>query len=571
MSRILVIGGYGGFGARLTRRLIAAGHDVLVAGRSADKAAAFCASLDRAEPVVADRNHAIGLVMARHRPDLVIDAAGPFQGSGYIVPEACVAMSIPYLDLADARDFVCGIGALDRQARVARVAIISGASSVPALSGAIVRRLAADLTQVDSIEMALSASNRASAGKSIAEAMLSYIGQPVRLWRGKHWQTVHGWQELRRQPMLVGGSGLPGRLVGIADVPDHAIVPDALPGRPAVTFRAGTELDFQMASLWLLSWPVRWGWLGSLLPWKRGLMALYRASARLGGDRSGMTITLKGRRGGAGIERRWTIVATNGEGPEIPTLAAEILAGRILAGQVKPGARHAWYELEPEDFEPLFARLAIQHETVERALPPPLYQRLMGERFGDLPRLVQMIHGISGDGGAAGEGAVERGRSLLARLLGGLMGMPPAGNYPLHVGFAERDGRETWTRDFGGNRFRSELSARKGLAVERFGPIRFGFALPSDGDGLRMELRRWSVFGVRLPRLLAPRIDAREWQEGDRFRFAVAVSAPLAGRIVRYSGWLQPLDEAVPTAAERRAPEMPPKIVGSSRDGLAAE
>ena len=45
MSRILVIGGYGGFGARLTRRLIAAGHDVLVAGRSADKAAAFCKRL----------------------------------------------------------------------------------------------------------------------------------------------------------------------------------------------------------------------------------------------------------------------------------------------------------------------------------------------------------------------------------------------------------------------------------------------------------------------------------------------------------------------------------------------
>lgn len=567
MSRILVIGGYGGFGARLTRRLLAGGHEVLVAGRSADKAAAFCTGIDRAEPVVADRDHGIGLVMARHRPDLVIDAAGPFQGSRYIVPEACVAMSIPYLDLADARDFVCGIGALDKQARAAGVTIISGASSVPALSGAIVRRLAADLTEVDSIEMALSASNRASAGTSIAKAMLSYIGQPVRLCRGKRWETVHGWQELRREPMLVENSGLAGRLVGIADVPDHAIVPEALPGHPAVTFRAGTELDFQMASLWLLSWLVRWGLIKSLLPWKRGLMALYRASARLGGDRSGMTITLSGRRGGAGIERRWTIVATKGEGPEIPTLAAQILAERVLAGQCTPGARHAWYELVPEDFGPLFARLAVRHETVERALPPPLYVRVMGERFGDLPRPVQMIHNVSADGGAAGEGTVERGRGPLAKLLGGVMGMPPAGGYPLHVGFAERDGCETWTRDFGGHQFRSELSAREGLLVERFGPIRFAFALPSDGDGLRMELRHWSVFGVPLPRLLAPRIDAREWQEGDRFRFAVAVSAPLAGSIVRYSGWLRPLDESVPTATEQR----PPKISGSSENGLAAE
>jgi len=542
MSRILVIGGYGGFGARLTRRLLAAGHEVLVGGRSADKAAAFCASLDRAEPVVADRDQGIGLVMARHRPDLVIDAAGPFQGSGYIVPQACVAMGIPYLDLADARDFVCGIGALDQQACASRVAIISGASSVPALSGAIVRRLAADLSQVDSIEMALSASNRASAGKSIADAMLSYIGQPVRLWRGKRWETVHGWQELRREPMLVAGTGLAGRLVGIADVPDHAIVPDALPGRPAVTFRAGTELDFQMASLWLLSWPVRWGWLRSLLPWRRALMALYRASARLGGERSGMTITLKGRRGDAGIERRWTIVAANGEGPEIPTLAAEILAGRILAGHATPGARHAWYELEPEDFEPLFAKLAVRHETVEHALSPPLYARVMAGRFERLPQAVRTLHDVHGDDGAAGEGTVERGSNPLARLAGLLVRFPPSGTYPLHVSFAERNGVETWTRHFGKHRFRSTLSQRGARIAERFGPLRFAFGLPSDDLGLAMELAGWSAFGIPLPRFLAPRIHAREWQdEAGRFRFLVAIRAPLIGAIVRYTGWLLPV------------------------------
>jgi hypothetical protein len=48
-------------------------------------------------------------------PHLVIDAAGPFQGSDYRVPSACIAAAIPYLDLADARDFVCGIGALDSE------------------------------------------------------------------------------------------------------------------------------------------------------------------------------------------------------------------------------------------------------------------------------------------------------------------------------------------------------------------------------------------------------------------------------------------------------------------------
>ncbi|WP_202049671.1 hypothetical protein [Sphingomonas sp. So64.6b] len=40
---ILVLGAYGGFGARLSRRRVAAGHHVLVAGRHLDRASAFCA------------------------------------------------------------------------------------------------------------------------------------------------------------------------------------------------------------------------------------------------------------------------------------------------------------------------------------------------------------------------------------------------------------------------------------------------------------------------------------------------------------------------------------------------
>ena len=547
MSRIMVIGGYGGFGARLTRRLLAGGHEVLVTGRSAERAAAFCAGLERAEPLVADRANGIGLAMARHRPDLVIDAAGPFQASGYTVPEACIAMRIPYLDLADARDFVTGVAALDKAARAAGVPIISGASSVPALSGAVVRAMTADMARVESVEMAISASNRASAGASIAAAMLSYIGRPVLLWRGKGWTVAHGWQEMRREPFLLAdGSGFR-RLAGIADVPDHAIVPEALPGRPSVTFRAGTELDFQMAALWLLSWLVRWGWLPSLLPLQRLLLPLYRATARLGGDRSAMHITVRG----SGVERRWTILAWNGEGPEIPTLAAEILAGDILAGKVAPGARHGWYELTPERFEPLFARLAVRHETIERELPPPLYARVMGERFAALPPLVRAIHEVQGDGGAEGEGTVSRGKNPLAALFARIMGMPPAGTTPLHVGFTERGGTERWTRDFGGHVFASVLSAAKQGVSERFGPLAFHFDLPSDGEGLRMALRGWSLFGVPLPRVLAPRIAAREWQEGDRFRFEVEVAMPLIGRIVHYTGWLRPILDPAAQRSQR--------------------
>lgn len=541
MKRILVIGGYGGFGARLSRRLIAAGHHILVAGRSAEKGAAFCAGLPNAEPVVADRARGIGLVMARLRPDLVIDAAGPFQSGGHVVPEACIAMRIPYLDLADARDFVSGISTLDSAARAAGVPVIAGASSVSALSGAVTRTLADGMERIDSVEMAISASNRASAGASVAAAILSYVGQPVRLWRGKRWTTAHGWQEMRRERFgLADGDGLVGRLVAIADIADHDIAPAALPGRPAAIFRAGTELDFQMIALWLASWPVRWRWLVSLSRASAWLLPLYRMTLGFGGDRSAMHVTLTGMAGGQAVERRWTLVASDGDGPEIPVLAAELLAGDMLAGRVAPGARHAWAELPLERFAPLFAALSIWHEIHERMLPPPLYAQVMGDAFAALPPAVRDMHMIHGDRGAAGEGTVMRGASPLARLIATAMRFPPTGHWLLHVAFVERDGVETWTRDFGGHRFASALSASDGCVVERFGPVRFAFDLPADADGLAMRLRRWSVFGVPLPLMLAPRIAAREWQEDDRFRFEVDVAMPLIGRVVRYAGWLRP-------------------------------
>jgi hypothetical protein len=531
MSRILIIGGYGGFGARLSRRLLAAGHEVLVAGRSFDKAVAFCAGKPCAVPIVADRTNGVGMVLARERPDLVIDAAGPFQGSGYTVPEACIAMRIPYLDLADSRAFVAGIGAL----KGASVPVVTGASSVPALSGAVARALAAGLDRVERVEIAISASNRAVAGPSVAAAILSYVGKPIRLWRGRRSTEGIGWQELRRETFALPGAPPLRRWIALAEVPDLDLLPQALPGRPAAGFRAGTELGFQMLALWLLSWPVRWGWikgLGGAAPW---LHKLQRLTGWAGSDRSAMSVTLTG----SGVQRRWTLLAEQGDGPEIPTLAAELLAEDILAGRVAPGAHDAGGLLTLDRFAPLFARLAIRTAIEERRIAP-LYARAMGDRFGALPEAVRAMHDLSGDAGASGEGSVRRGRGL-AWLIGRIMGFPPDGTYPLHVAFAERRGKERWTRDFGGHVFSSELSlAGRGVA-ERFGPLRFAFDLPSSEEGLAMVLRGWTVFGIPMPRFLGPRIAAREWQEGGGFRFEVGVALPLLGDVVHYTGRLERL------------------------------
>jgi hypothetical protein len=54
-----------------------------------------------------------------------------------------------------------------------------------------------------------------------------------------------------------------------------------------------------------------------------------------------------------------------------------------------------------------------------------------------------------------------------------------------------------------------------------------------------MKLVGARLFGIRLPRFLLPQISATERAAGNRHLFDVAIALPLAGRLVRYSGWLE--------------------------------
>ncbi|MEJ5978959.1 DUF4166 domain-containing protein [Novosphingobium sp. PS1R-30] len=538
--RVLVLGGYGGFGGRICRRLAAQGHDVLVAGRSFAKAAAFCRDDPRLIPVGLERSDIVA-ELSQHAPDLLVDASGPFQAMDLAIPRACIAKGVHYCDIADSRRFVAAVPELDTAARQGGVVVISGASSVPALSGAVVRELSAGLDRVTAVEIAISASNRAAAGPAVAAAILSQVGKPFRLRRGRRTEITNGWQEPIRIDFEVAGlRPLRRRRVALVDVPDVALMPDRLPGTPSVIFRAGTELDFQNIALGLLSWPVRWGWLKSLAGLTPWLAPLQRLTARLGSDRSAMSLRLFGVVGDRRVARRWTLIAEQGDGPEIPALAVPALVARILAGEEQPGARDAGEALALADFQNAFAGLAIAHESSERALQPPLYARIMGGRFGQLPPVLREVHAILHDGGAAGEAEVTGAANLLGKLVARIMRFPPAGRYPLHVSFTERDGRELWTRRFGARTFASSLEEDNGCLVERFGPLRFRFDLPSDHRGLEMRMRAWSAWRIPLPLLFAPRSRAREWEADGRFCFDVPIALPLIGRIVHYRGWLVP-------------------------------
>ena len=545
MRKVLLLGGYGTFGRRMAPRLAAQGFEVLVAGRSLAKAREYCAGRPPFTPLALDRDRDLAAVLAEHRPFAVIDASGPFQGADYAVVRAAIEAGCHYLDIADARDFVCGIRTLDQEAKKSRVAVISGASTVPALSGAVARRLAEDLDEVRAVEMVLSATSLGTSGRSITKVALSYLGRPIAIWRGRRWAKGYGAQELERQEFEAKGARpVRGRLAGLADVPDLDLLPDRLRGRPAVVFRAGTDLGLHNLGLWLLSWPARWGWIrGDSL---QGLLsAAQRLTGWAGSDRSAMVIRVFGTAGERRLERRWTLIADKDDGPHIPTLTIPIVLAKLEKGEVPPGARDAGSLLGLDDYGASFATLAVAEEIVEIEHPPALYERVMGSRYATLPPAVRKLHQVFRDGGAHGRAEVSRGSNPLARIVAWLGGFPRAGEHDLHVAFEERRGIERWTRDFSGRCFSSRLSQWRGLLVERFGLLSFGFDLPSDEKGLEMVMRRWWLGPLPMPMALAPRAPAREWEdEQGRFRFDVRIALPMIGPVVHYRGWLVPGDDS---------------------------
>ncbi len=538
MKRVLILGGYGGFGARLSRRLSAAGWHVIVAGRNLETAQHLAGLLPNAIAAKADRNADLQPLLKHHKPLLLIDAAGPFQGSRYHVAEACIEAGIAYLDLADARDFVANIHVLNDRAEAAGIAVISGASSVPALSGAILQHLAKDYSRVNAIEMAISASSKAAAGLSVASAILSYVGKPMQLWTGHDWSARAGWSDLQRERFVIPGKAPLNRLVALADIPDHVLLPDRIIGKPAVIFRAGPEFAFQTWGLWLLAWGVRIGWLRSLSGLSGVAKKLQSWLANFGSDRSAMCVSLAGTKDGKPMRTRWTLIAEDGDGPEIPVMAAQLLAECIAAKNIAAGACDAGMLLGLEQFEPLFAELAITTHTEENH-NTPLYQRIMGDTFTRLPPIVQEMHTVNGAGSATGKAHVERGQSIIAKGICALMSFPHSGEHILTVSFREHEGVECWERRFSGKSFSSHLSEKNGALLERFGPLRFYIDLPSSDEGLSMAIQRWSFFHVPLPLWLAPRTEAHEWANGNDFCLDITIDLPLIGRVIRYHGHLR--------------------------------
>jgi Saccharopine dehydrogenase NADP binding domain len=335
LQRVLILGGYGAFGGLVTQRLArVAGVEVIVAGRSAERAAGFASRLaagasGKVSGIRLDSAGITDTTLANIGPAVLVNAVGPYQGQGYRLARACVAAGVHYVDLADARAFVKGIMALDVEARAAGVLVASGASTVPAVSAAVLDAHAPLFAPLAKVEVVVAPGNSFDPGPATAQSILSTLGRPLAASGRGARSPLYGWQGLERRRL----AGLGARWIGLCETPDLDLFPVRYPGLADVRVYAALEVGAFHLGVWGLSWLVRGGLVRRPERFAGPLLAVKRRLSFLGSDRGGLAVTMAGF-GTDGRPTRidWQLVAGSGHGPYIPATPAVLLAKGLLAG-----------------------------------------------------------------------------------------------------------------------------------------------------------------------------------------------------------------------------------------------
>jgi hypothetical protein len=361
MHRVLVLGGYGFFGSKICEGLVRNPQvHLLIAGRDERKATALAYKLgigaQRAK-VVDATSPQLALQLRKLEVQTLIHTAGPFQEQNYAVAQAAIQARCNYFDLADARAFVTGIARLDEAARAAGVAVISGVSSLPALTSAVVDRYRDRFDELHAIRIGLTSGARVP-GLATIQAVLGYAGKKFRVLENGQWIDVHGWLD-RVQYEFAKPVGA--RLLGRCDVPDLDLLAKRYPSVKTVSFHAGfaSEAGHKFVE-WLAS-QVRDGRMTSAMGFAKTLNVVGKWMEPVLSDRGAMFIRMEGMLQGAPHRVTWQIVARENHGPHIPCSPAIALTNMVANGaQLTPGAYPCMGLLNVDDLMEPLKRLSVR-------------------------------------------------------------------------------------------------------------------------------------------------------------------------------------------------------------------
>jgi Domain of unknown function (DUF4166) len=168
----------------------------------------------------------------------------------------------------------------------------------------------------------------------------------------------------------------------------------------------------------------------------------------------------------------------------------------------------------------------------------PLFPSRLGADFEHLDPQLQWVHsGESRD--LRGTVTVERGTSVIAKILSVLTSLPPAlENAPIRVQIHIKCDKECWIRTYAGtHRMTSTLFRDGNCLVEQLGPASLTFRLVAREAGIDWRLEHVSMIGIPLS-VNWFEISARVDVQNGRYHFLIDSALRGIGRIVRYEGLL---------------------------------
>jgi hypothetical protein len=319
-ARILIAGGYGTFGQRLARELLAhSTATVVLAGRNVARAQAARREIEayggrggfdwqgRVELAHLDLARPGALAAAAAGCAAVACAAGPFQALRPDLPRQAVGAGAHWLDLADYHGWVRPLlqdEALHREAAAGGCVVIPGLSTIPALSGVLVRWCRERLPAARGGRVILAIGNRNPKG---AAAVASALGA--------------GFAAPRRVPLPVGP-----RIAYRFTSPEAALLADELGLELAFLVAFEPVPGLAMAAASRLGVHLGFGARMRLATW---LARLAEPISHLGSPASCLQVQLEDTAGGR------VMAALVASGQRLAVLPCALAVEALLAGELQ--------------------------------------------------------------------------------------------------------------------------------------------------------------------------------------------------------------------------------------------
>ena len=264
-----------------------------------------------------------------------------------------------------------------------------------------------------------------------------------------------------------------------------------------------------------------------------------RALERFGTDRGGMWVEVEGHLSERRVRRSWTLVAGSGHGPSGSRGPSRCARAARPLERPATGGRSAFLARFPS--ERLWPSCVTSTSHVRGAVRRLRTRRShsTGEYSGSalvLPAAIRRLHdpadgfvarGCCQSSAAAGSCRASLGWSSGCR--------PPASTSRsscVSPSGAPPDIGPPNSATAPSSRRRNTLAPVPSSSASRRPDLTLEVSASS--AGIDLVARSATLFGIPLPRVLTPRVEARERVESCRFRFEVAADLPRFGRLIRY-------------------------------------